>query len=113
MYQVHLKLLNKLISTNATLLSAQFIALTYIVFKQFCPWIYEETSFAGPFLKFCLINGLENERQSNVCLMFVKPNLGIEEDPRGCDAGSGTLYRVSLLMAFLLLPFFVIEEKYI
>lgn len=45
--------------------------------------------------------------------MFVKPNLGIEEDPRGCNAGSGTLYRVSLLMAFLLLPFFVIEEKYI
>lgn len=45
--------------------------------------------------------------------MFVKPNLGIEEDPRGCDAGSGTLYRVSLLMAFLQLPFFVIEEKYI
>lgn len=41
--------------------------------------------------------------------MLVKPNLGIEEDPRGCD---GTLYRVSLLMAFLQLPFFVIEEKY-
>lgn len=60
-----------------------------------------------------LISGLEHGRQSNVCLMFVKPNLGIEENQRGSIAGSGTLYHVSHLTAFPQLPFFVIVEKYI
>lgn len=43
--------------------------------------------------------------------MFVKPYLGIEENPRGSIAGSGTLCHVSHLIAFPQLPFFVIERK--
>lgn len=43
--------------------------------------------------------------------MFVKPNLGIEENPRGSIAGSGTLSHVSLPTAFPQLPFFVIERQ--